>query len=283
MTLLSFTSLIICFSVSLLLNIGCGHSSELLSDSFDQNLEGQPSLNELNRMSPGPDWNALREEQASNLEKIPPPSITPVHQTNEWVESEPANPLDAFIQQIVSVSFGEGTGFGLADLTFWLLGPPYGGGRFVGSTDVVSLGNGGEIVFGFPKYFPIDGEGADFIVFENPFYPRGSNTLFSEPGIVGVSQDGIRFIDFPYELNPPYPGCAGTHVIFANPDLNNINPRDPSVAGGDPFDLRDVGLNYVQFIRIRDSNLNLGGRASIDTRRAGFDLDAIAIVHGAKP
>ena len=43
--------------------------------------------------------------------------------------------------------------------------------------------------------------------------------------------------------------------------------------GGDPFDLADVGLSEVRFIRITD--LTGEGQSPI----AGFDLDAVGLIN----
>lgn len=67
--------------------------------------------------------------------------------------------------------------------------------------------------------------------------------------------------------------CAGWHPVYANPGANSIDPLDPSVAGGDPFDLADVGLSMARFVRISD-------RADLPTV---FDLDAVGIVNAACP
>ena len=55
-------------------------------------------------------------------------------------------------------------------------GPPVGGGTDHGSTDVVSLGSGGSIVVSFAPNAIVDGPGADFIVFENPFWIGGDSS-----------------------------------------------------------------------------------------------------------
>jgi hypothetical protein len=56
----------------------------------------------------------------------------------------------------------------------------------------------------------------------------------------------------------------------SNADTNAIDPTDPSVAGGDAFDLADVGLTRARFVRVTD-------RPDLATV---FDLDAVSIVHG---
>ena len=188
---------------------------------------------------------------------------------------------DAFADRVVSVSVGDGGGFNQDKMPGIVLGAPKGGGLFQGSFDVHSLGVGGEIVLEMTDYAIFDGDGVDFTVFENAFEVGGSGTTFAEPGIVGVSEDGETFFDFPCDLSgQPYDGCAGVKTVIANPDVNDLDPRDPTVSGGDAFDLRDLGLKSARFVRIRDSGLGLG---PIGPGTRGFDLDAIAIVHGTLP
>ena len=45
-------------------------------------------------------------------------------------------------------------------------------------------------------------------------------------------------------------------------------------AGGDPFDLKDVGLKSIRFVRITDLDNSFGAEGT-----TGFDLDAVAAVH----
>lgn len=273
----------------LFLPAACGHSGGFLDASTFNEGKPLPSASPVtaafsNSAAPSEnDLDEARSARADEMGKNPPPPLPPYEPEGELAESEPDDPLDAYIQQVVEFLEGEGSGFGQADLIFWLLGPPYGGGEFAGSTDVVSLGIGGEIVLGFPRFFPIDGEGPDFIIFENPFRPRGGRNIFAEPAVVSVSQDGIAYHNFPCLQNRPFTGCAGTHLVFANAETNPINPRDPSVAGGDAYDLADVGLPYARFIRIRDISFGISGAGSIAAGTAGFDLDAVSVVHGAKP
>jgi hypothetical protein len=73
--------------------------------------------------------------------------------------------------------------------------------------DVVELGFGGEIIVGNKHNYIVDGEGPDFIIFENVFC-YGDGKIFAEPGIVSVSKDGINFVEFPF--NPEtLEGLAG--------------------------------------------------------------------------
>ncbi len=56
---------------------------------------------------------------------------------------------------------------------------------------------------------------------------------------------------------------------------NGISATDPSVAGGDGYDLRDAGLTSARFVRVCDAGVqHYGGIAG------GFDLDAVAVVNG---
>ncbi|TMA52074.1 MAG: hypothetical protein E6J75_17455 [Deltaproteobacteria bacterium] len=170
--------------------------------------------------------------------------------------------------------------------------------------DTLSLGLGGWIVLGFTDNVIVDGPGADFTVFENAFLPRSAaagvlvtGTPFAEPGTVSVSADGVHFVAFPCRTDeaPYYPGCAGVYPVFANArDPNAPSPLVPTTvpiadlvglpidgftpppgSGGDSFDLAEVGLSAVRFVRIDAGPIkaDLGGGLS------GFDLDAVAAVH----
>lgn len=188
---------------------------------------------------------------------------------------------DPFADRVVSYRLGEGGGLNEGDLPDIVLGAPRGGGLYQGSLHVLSLGVGGEIVLEMTDYLIFDGDGADFTVFENPFQVASdSQVTFAEPGIVGVSEDGENFVDFSCSLTQPYAGCAGVRSVLANAGLNTIDPTDPSVSGGDSFDLEDVGLRSARFIRIRDSGLGLG---PIGPGTRGFDLDACVVIHGTLP
>lgn len=181
----------------------------------------------------------------------------------------------SFAVRVVAFEPGSGAGFGQDRMPDVVFGPPLGRGEFQGSLDVVSLGNEGWIVLELGRPI-VDGAGTDFLVFENAFL--SGTMIFAEPGIVGVSEDGESFVDFgcDTEDGPAYPGCAGVEPVFANARSNDLDPTDPEVAGGDAFDLADVGMARARFVRIRDAGISpgLGGES------AGFDLDAIAVVNG---
>jgi hypothetical protein len=159
-----------------------------------------------------------------------------------------------------------------------IYGEPRGGGVVNGSLDVLSLGAGGEILVGFGGNSIVDGPGPDFIIFENAFYiGKDPAKPLADLAEVSVSEDGEAFMTFPCAPEAyPFEGCAGWRAVFAGPE-SGISSFDPEAAGGDPFDLADLGVSLARFVRIRD--LAASGQAP----SAGFDLDAVAIVNPASP
>lgn len=191
---------------------------------------------------------------------------------------DPAATPTRTISCIDDFSPGAGAGFGQDRLPDIVYGAPLGGGSTGGSLDVLSLGHGGTIVFGFGGNAIVDGEGPDLLIFENAFYVGGNpDVVYQELAEVSVSADGVDWKTFPCEKDQKPPlGCAGWHPVYANEDLG-ISAFDPAVAGGDPFDLADVGLTEARLVRIHDLE-SPGGAPS-----AGFDLDAAALVHPKVP
>lgn len=206
-----------------------------------------------------------------------PPESSATPTTND---AGPANgcsaalPPTRTISCVESFSPGKGAGYGQEDFPEVVFGHPIGAGDKQGSLDVLSLGKGGEIVVGFGANAIVDGDGVDFIVFENAFYVGGNvDKPFKELGEVSVSEDGQTWTAFPCDPDgPTLEGCAGWHPIYAN-DEYAISPFDPLVAGGDAFDLSEIGVARARFVRVRD----VGKIAAAPN--AGFDLDALAIVH----
>jgi hypothetical protein len=177
-----------------------------------------------------------------------------------------------FASRVVSFKPGAGATYGQDKLPGVVLGPPQGAGTAGGSTDVLSLGTKGEIVLAFDGLQLVDGPGPDLLVFENAF------TGWQETASVAVSIDGLTWHEWPCHWQDKaggYPGCAGVHAVLSNPD-NGIDPTDPDRAGGDAFDLADVTVTTARFVRIRDT-----GHNPADPPGAGFDLDAIALIHTA--
>lgn len=199
----------------------------------------------------------------------------------------PHAPL-TFAAEVVDRTAGEGGGFGEDALPDVVLGPPKGAGDGAGSRDVYSLGIGGSITLAFSAPCP-NGPGPDLIVFENPFR-IGPNSVFTEAGAVGVATDATDGLDvtafatFPCAPDDPAPnGCAGMSPVYAGSAAPDISPQDPETAGGDAFDfdaLNDAAIaeEGVLFVRITD----VGGIRG-DNGASGFDLDAIACVHGDAP
>jgi hypothetical protein len=187
-------------------------------------------------------------------------------------------PVDLpYAREVVALELGEGAGFGEDALPDIVLGPPDGRGELSGSLDVLSLGKAGRIVLGFGERGIVDGEGDDFVVFENAFWPGGDATLvYAEPGEVSVSEDGLEWHTFPCEAGGDgagrFEGCAGFTPALEY-DASAAVPLDPAVTGGDAFDLADVGLARARFVQITD--VSLAGSAP----SAGFDLDAVGVVH----
>jgi hypothetical protein len=249
----------------------------------------------------------------------PPPSHTPLPgparppEDNAALEepeetvlvTEQALPpgADPYIDEVIEFCPGRGGGSKSDVLPDVILGAPQGAGCSAGSLDVLSLGLGGTIVVEFTDFIIFNGEGPDFIVFENvfgsaewaregdPFNPTclDQRQGWLERGRVAVSEDGINFHAFPCDLeeNSPValPGeqCAGLQQVLANSERNNINPTDPETAGGDLFDLDDLGMTTARFVRI-DSYGDNNDQCHHESRGVfGFDLDAISIVHGTIP
>jgi len=230
----------------------------------------------------------------------------------------------------INVDFGElvipGEGFAIPEA---LLGPPSGNEPGSGSLTVCSLGYGGVATLEFTDNIIINGDGPDFIVFENAFNAGGcdwngdfQHIVWNETAVVEVSQDGTSWLRMPCDFNPdnitcvdqPYKnpasfyGIAGNHPVYASvdPDGNlpsGIDPTDPANAGGDAFDLADVGLEWCRYVRLTDTGrssdfpgtqqfdddgdviLDFGKMSALGASPgcAGFDGDSVAAVHSASP
>lgn len=187
------------------------------------------------------------------------------------VDAGPVRPDDPWADRVVRFVPGPGAGFGQDLFPQVVLGPPSGGGDVQGSLDVLALGNRGVIELEFTDLLAIDGPGVDLLVFENGF------TGFLETGVVEVSEDGVDWRAFPCGADAGSSRCAGVHPVYANP-AQGISGTDPAVAGGDGFDLAEVGLARARFVRITDS----GENRFYGPPGGGFDLDAVAVVNAQK-
>lgn len=195
-------------------------------------------------------------------------------------EEESLPPGDPFVDRVVEFKQGQGGGFNADELPDIVLGCPHGGGELLGSSHVLSLGREGSITLEFVDNEVFDGEGVDLLVFENSIKPApgtGAVNPGYDLGKVEVSADGIEWKTFPYDTGTRK-GCAGHLPVYSNPETEegkNISPTDPDKAGGEGFDLKEVELKTVRFIRITDLGLSsLSGKTT-----HGFDLDAVAAVH----
>lgn len=151
--------------------------------------------------------------------------------------------------------------------------------------DIVSLGNQGRMTLWFPN--PIaDGPGADFAVFENAF-----DDNFLELAFVEVSSDGVNFFRFPSDSR-----TSSKVGAFGSVDPTNLSGLAGKYRGGygTPFDLAGLAdsplldKGNVRFVRIVDikgdgSEQDSGGHVIYDpyptVGSAGFDLDAIGVIH----
>ena len=175
---------------------------------------------------------------------------------------------DPFADAVVAFDPGPDAGFGSESYPDIVLGSPEGRGAGAGSLHVLSLGELGSIVLEFVDLGIVDGPGADVLVFENPF------SGWLETAVVEASADGETWYAWPCEaenVEEEFPGCAGVSSVYATSEML-VDPTDPVQAGGDAFDLADIGLESARFIRITDSGFNAlayGGTTG------GFDLDAV--------
>jgi len=149
-----------------------------------------------------------------------------------------------------------------------------------GSTlKVVSLGRGGQMTLKFDP--PIrDLPGDDFAIFENSF----SHT-FLELAFVEVSQDGVNFERF---ANDSVTTESSNRIIAS--DIDGFAGKY-IVGKGTPFDLADLGLFEVSYVKLIDviggESLDSSGDVIFDPPAtqisAGFDLDGIAVLNKEEP
>jgi hypothetical protein len=180
-----------------------------------------------------------------------------------------ANP---WIDEVVSISYGAGAGFGQDDFPENIYGPPDStASAYVPSADsaeILSLGTGGEIVVYFNEGIG-DGAGVDFTIFENVFFAGQPPQAFTETGIVALSVDGILWVEYPWDADT-YSGLAGV-----TPTNGAADPLDAEISGGDSFDLSQVGLSEAWYLRISDA------ADLVPDSGSAFDLDAVAVIHSA--
>lgn len=184
---------------------------------------------------------------------------------------------------------------GLGDATFGSGAEAVGPASGVAS-DVVSLGDGGQITLTFAT--PItDRPGADFAVFENGL--QFGADYFLELGFVEVSSDGTNFFRFDAVSLTQTTTQLGAFDPIDPTDINNLAGK--YVAGfGTPFDLNELAgvsglldIQNVTHVRVLDAvgSINPAHR-TLDSlgnpvnepyatafASGGFDLDGVAVLH----
>lgn len=140
-----------------------------------------------------------------------------------------------------------------------------GEGEFVSSLDVFIVGHGNEAVFEWKGKKIVNGEGTDFKVFENSFYMRGTDKkrMSLDLGLVAVSKDGKEWKQFSVKYddsrlkNSPQgkEGFIGLEPVYLHWEDNFTDPQT-NEAGGDAFDLSDVGIeqgDYIKYVKLIDA------------------------------
>lgn len=237
-----------------------------------------------------------------------------------FVGAAPGRAATFFAERVVAVTPGGSQSPAFDDPDDALGGPTGGSLTVPSTTGLYNLGVGGSITLGFgdeaqPSVIR-DGDGADFIVFENAFFAGGNPAAsFAELMFVEVSSNGTDFARFPTSaptagtagfmavVDPAgAAGFAGVSPVLANVDTHTIDPFDPAAAGGDAFDLADllgqpevidgsVDLQAISFLRLIDvlgdgSLSDSGGAPIFDDSgftNNGADLDAVAVINGVVP
>ncbi|MBW7992258.1 MAG: hypothetical protein FVQ84_19900, partial [Planctomycetes bacterium] len=205
---------------------------------------------------------------------------------SDWITKQPFNdPNSALGKPALETTSGDGWFIPVNEsVTVVPLYPPFR------ATELVTIGNGGQLTVKFSHPVANDENnpyGIDFIIFGNAYQIIGggqdwsngnpeetivSDTVTSEPGIVSVSQDGENWYYFssgPYADDfAPTAGRQWDDVndIWAD-ELDPTRPVDPNLsvagmslaemiaaydgsAGGTGFDIGELGLQWIQYIRI---------------------------------
>lgn len=187
-----------------------------------------------------------------------------------------------FIDTVYSFTLGtlQSTGQSEEYFPMNIFGPPsFDAARFtpeIRPEQILSLGLNGEIIIGFKNGVIANGEGADFIIFENAFEISFNEKIYAEPAIVSVSQDGSIWYEFEYDLDM-LTGLAGTE-----PTIGNNTNSEYGFSGGNAFDIGEFGLEEIKYIKLKDTTeyiLNNPNHNNYDPTLSGFDLDAVFLLY----
>jgi len=160
------------------------------------------------------------------------------------------------------------------------------------NNQVVSLGDGGTATYSFDTPV-VNGEGADFAIYENSF-----SDDFLELAFVEVSSDGQNFVRFPAVSRTQTDSQISSFGKIEATNIYNLAGKY-RVLYGTPFDLSEladssgVDIMNIRHIRIRDVVGSLSEDiASYDSEgniindpwptefnSGGFDLDALAVIN----
>jgi hypothetical protein len=211
------------------------------------------------------------------LQKLSTISALALAATIGGAVSAVADPWIDVVRKFVPGTFA---GYGQDRFPWVVFGPPVPGAPLEGATDVLSLGHGGVIEFTFRDNVVFDGPGDDLVIFENAFYV-GSLTgpVFTEYAFVEVSADGREWQRFPVDPETGA-GLAGRVPVSAEVE----DPLDPQ-AGGDRFDIGELGLEFVRHVRLIDAGDEIDdfGNNVVPADKGGFDLDAAGAIHSTPP
>ncbi len=158
------------------------------------------------------------------------------------------------------------------------------------TTTAISLGEGGSALITFDRPI-INGEGKDFVVFENAFSPS-----FLELAFVEISSDGINFFRFPNHSTAYYSDSSMSEGRTAE-HYNNLAGKY-ELGWGVGFDITDIAdndlldKNNIRFVRLIDvvngvstdsqGNIIYDG-VSWPSYSQGFDLTGVGVINGGNP
>jgi len=178
---------------------------------------------------------------------------------------------DPWADEVIEVEYGFGAGYGQDYFPNNILGPPDTAATELfpsaNPEELLTLGSGGSIILVFNDGGITDGEGPDFTVFENVFLHLGEFP-FQETAFVEVSEDGESWFRFSHD-DETLIGLAGV-----TPTIGSADPTNPSISGGDSFDLADLGLERVYYVKLIDTE------GFVNDSGPSFDLDAVVAING---